>query len=532
MKTKVTKVAATKKKARSQSRSFVTPLFTYEKSVEEKKKIVESQLDFVYSKDSDYWVRYQENALLKLFHSTLSEVDGYKAFLKENRVTVSKIKNYSDFIKLPFITKDNYLRKYDWKKLSKKGSLVNGALVMTATSGSTGKPFYFPRNSSPDMSSAFYHQMFVRYSKVKVSKSTLVIDCFAMGVWIGGLLTYQAFKHISERGSPLTIITPGVNKKEIYDSLKYLGVHYDQIILCGYPPFIKDVVDEAEAHGIFWRDYNIRLVFAAEGFSETFRDYMVKKIGIKNLYRDIMNIYGSADIGTMAEETPVCVLIRRLAVEHVGLYTKLFGQASRLPTFAQYIPSVINFEVSEGRLYVSSDMVMPLVRYEIGDNGGVFSYKEVMEIFTTEGIDLKKEIKKAGLEDTVAELPFVFVYERTDFSTKLYGAIIYPEYVKQGLQKENLETYITGKFTMYTKFNENQDEYLEVNVELRPNISESKWLQEEVTHTVARSLIEKSAEHKNNADMMKGKVDPVIIFWPHEHESHFKTGGKHKWTKK
>jgi phenylacetate-CoA ligase len=111
-----------------------------------------------------------------------------------------------------------------------------------------------------------------------------------MGVWIGGLLTYQAFKHITESGYPMTIITPGVNKKEIYDALKHLGPHYDQIILCGYPPFMKDVVDEAHLHGIVWSRFDIRMVFAAEGFSEAFRDYMMKKTGMKNPYRDTMNI--------------------------------------------------------------------------------------------------------------------------------------------------------------------------------------------------------------------------------------------------
>jgi hypothetical protein len=86
---------------------------------------------------------------------------------------------------------------------------------------------------------------------------------------------------------------------------------------------------------------------------------------------------------------------------------------------------------------------------------------------------------------------------------------------------------------MYTKHNETQDEYLEVNVELLPGVNETKALYEDVAHAVSKSLIEKSAEHKNNVSMMsKGKVDPVIVFWPHEHEIHFKNGGKHKWVKK
>jgi len=136
------------------------------------------------------------------------------------------------------------------------------------------------------------------------------------------------------------------------------------------------------------------------------------------------------------------------------------------------------------------------------------------------------------LEGSVAELPFISIYERTDFSTKLYGAIIYPEYIKLGLQNDVLERYLTGKFTMFTKNDPNEDEYLEVNIELKSGITESDWLNQEVTRLITESLIEHSAEYKNNADMMSGRVKPRIVFWPHENPTHFQTGIKQKWVKK
>jgi phenylacetate-CoA ligase len=295
---------------------------------------------------------------------------------------------------------------------------------------------------------------------------------------------------------------------------------------------MKDLVDEAKEHGVVWTNFNLKFLFAAEGFSEVFRDYMIKKTGMTNLYRDITNIYGSADLGTMAEETPVCILLRRLALQNQALYIKLFGQATRLPTLAQYIPDFINFESEEGTIYCTGDNVLPLVRYEIGDSGGVLTYDEVVEICKEEGVDLHAEIKKVGIEDTITELPFVYLYERSDFSTKLYGAIIYPEYIKKGLSVEHLEKHVTGKFTMYTKYDNNEDAYLEVNVELQLGVTQTKRLHGEVTEAISLSLIEKSAEHKNNVSMMpKGKVDPRIVFWDYENDTHFRKGGKQKWVK-
>ena len=527
------KISVTRRKTKHKTSPKKMTVFFSLTEKDTVKSNIDSQLDFISTQTSEYWELFEKKSLLNLFRTTFQEVTAYRSFLKQHKINPLKIQNYDNLAFVPPVGKDSYLRAHPWEMLCKKNALTKESLVMTSTSGSTGSPFYFPRSSVLDMRSALSHRMFMRSSKLKANKSTLVIDCFAMGVWIGGILTYQAFKHIGESSHALTIITPGVNKKEIYDALKHLGPHYDQIILCGYPPFMKDVVDEAYDHGIVWSDFDLRMVFAAEGFSETFRDYMMKKTGMKNPYRDTMNIYGSADCGTMAQESPVCILIRRLAIQHIALYTKLFGQAARLPTLTQYIPSSISFEAIDGRVYVSSDTVLPLVRYEIGDNGGVFTWKEFIEMCGREGVDIWKEIKKAGIEDTISELPFVYIYERTDFSTKLYGAIIYPEYVKHGLQIENLEKYLTGKFTMYTKYNEQEDEYLEVNIELHVGINESEWLRHEVTNSVSKSLIEKSAEHKNNVNMMpKGKVDPVIVFWPHEHQTHFKNGGKQKWVKK
>ncbi len=461
----------------------------FKKESKLRKDFANKQIDFIYSKKSEFWKKEQTTKLLDLFHACAKNVKAYKDFLKKARINPSNVTTFEDFQKILPVNKDNYLRSYPWEKLCMPGSLIEQSLVLTSTSGSTGRPFYFPRNGLLDAQSSIYHQMFLRNSNIDVNKSTLVLVCFGMGVWIGGVITYQAFKSISERGYPMTILTPGVNKREIYEALKNVGSKYDQIIMCGYPPFMKDVVDEAKANGVSWHNFNIKMIFAAEAFSEKFRDYIISKTGMKNAYRDTMNIYGSADLGTMAEETPISILIRRLALKNKKLYERIFNQATRLPTLAQYIPHFINFECTGNNVYCSGDNVLPLVRYEIGDNGGVHDFAEVEEIFKEVGMDLREETEKAGITDTIAELPFVYIYERTDLSTKLYGAIIYPEYIKLALQDATLEKYITGKFTMFTQHDENQDEYLEVNIELKPGINESDWLSKEVSKLVSASLI-------------------------------------------
>lgn len=469
---------------------------------------------------------------LDVFHSCAQNVPAYGDFLKKNGIDQATVKAADDLKKVPPVGKNNYLRAYPLERLCMNGSLAAGSVVYTSTSGSTGDCFYFPRDNAIDMRSSVYHEMFLRNSRTPVNGSTLVMVCFGMGVWIGGIITYQAFKMIAERSYRLAIITPGVNKNEIFEALKNVAPKYDQVILCGYPPFMKDVIDEAPLHGVDWKKFSVKIIFAAETFSEAFRDRLAERVGIRDVFRNTMNIYGSADLGTMAEETPVCILVRRLALANKGLFKKIFKEASRLPTLAQFHPGFIDFACDGQKVYCTSDSVLPLTRYEIGDNGGVMDFDEVEQAFAEEGMDLRNEIKKAGLEDTLCELPFIYIYERTDLSTKFYGAIVYPEHVRGGLLHDGLQEHITGKFAMSVKYDDNMDEYLEINVELKPGASGSGELVQEVSKRVFDSLVEKSAEYKNNADMFSVKVQPKIIFWPHEDPTHFRPGAKQKWVKK
>lgn len=233
----------------------------------------------------------------------------------------------------------------------------------------------------------------------------------------------------------------------------------------------------------------------------------------------------------MAFESPLCILIRRLCSANKKLFKDVFDDINKTPTLAQYIPAFTSFESKDGNLLVTGNSSLPLIRYTIGDNGGVISFGEMLHHLSKNDIHLKEEMIRVGIEDCYYQLPFVYVYERTDFSTKLYGAIIYPEYVKSALLHKDIEKSITGKFTMLTCFDEKQDEYLEVNVELKQGIMESDKLNEEVTTLISESLIFRSAEHRNNAQMIPEKVKPRIFFWSHEHPLHFQSGIKQKWVK-
>ena len=470
-----------------------------------------------------------EKNALNLFRKAAREIPAYKDFLKKNKFDPDSVRSFNDFGTIPTTSKKNYLRNYPLKSLCWNGTLSDKSLVFAATSGSTGDPFYFPRSSIIDNFATEYHESFLKNANIK--GSTLVMDCFGMGVWIGGIITYQAFRNLADRGRNLTIITPGVNKKEIFAALEHIAPLYDNLILCAYPPFLKDIADEAKAHGVDWKKFHVYIVCAAESFSERFRDYIINKMGVKNPVTDIMNIYGTADNGVMGTETPLTVAIRRSIVPNSRVYKTLFAQADRVPTFAQYDPNKIHYESINYDIFFTADNALPFIRYEIGDYGGLLTFEEVKNILAEHGINMGDIITKANIERTVTDWPFIYVYDRIDLATKLYGAIIYPEHVKEGIAHDSLEDLVTGKFTMSTKNDRSQNEYLEINVELRPHVEMNETLELKIAERISKVLLLRNAEHRNNFGVMQNKVSPRVKLWEHEHPKYFKPGIKQKWVR-
>ncbi len=484
-----------------------------------------SKLSHTSSKE---WGKLREKHMLALFHAAAARVPAYKDFLKKNGVRASSVKTLHDYASVPPVNKANYLRKYPLKDLCWDGTLEK-PIVFAATSGSTGKPFYFPREEKLAHEYAVLWDMFLANAKPQ-KKPTLVIICFGMGVWIGGMITYEAVSLASKHGQNISILTPGINKEEILNALRDLSPNFGQTILVGYPPFIKDLIDDALLAGIALPRLNVRLFFAAESFSETFRDRMAKSAGIKNPLRDTLNIYGTADIGAMAFETPTSILLRRLAGADQKLFSHLFGETVKTPTLAQYDPYFTNFESANGEILLTGDSAIPLVRYAVGDRGGVTTFADAVSSPTLSRTDLERAAKKYDVP--LLELPFVYVYERADFSVKLYGATLFPEHVREALQEESMLKRITGKFSMQVLTDKHHDQYLELNVELAHGSRPSSSLEEKISHAVTKNLLKKNSEYKNNYASMKDRVIPKVVLWPYEDPKYFKPGIKQKWVKK
>lgn len=495
--------------------------FTFPRSI--KKRIRELQ-----SKPASYWEHLGFGVLKDLFAYASQNVPAYKAFLGRRRVALRKLKTHDDLLKLPISSKA-YVNAHALPDLFPHAD-VSHVTTFSATSGSTGELTYFPRGESEDSQYEYISELFLRNQFEIHKKKTLGIIGFGLGIWIGGIFTYKNFNRIAAKGYPLSLIPIGPNKDLFLLSLKKFGMLYDQVILMGYPPFIKDIIDEAPSYGIDLTQYSLRIFTAAEGFSEEFRSYIAARAGIKNPLRDIMNLYGTVELGTMAHETPLSALVRKLASEHPAICDALFPRKRILPTLAQYHPYLTYFEQVEDEVIGSGYASMPLIRYSFPDVGGVIPFDTMVEKLKSVEIDIFKEAKQHGITDTIFKLPFVYVYERADFTLVLRGANIYPGEIRCALEQRQFSRSLTGRFTMVKKENKRLDEYLEIHVELKRGAKDTPALRSAIQQAIVTTLRTDNSEFADQYASAPEKVTPRIVLWPYQDPLYFNPTKKQRWS--
>ena len=490
----------------------------------------ENLLTKLHNESEKYWINKGEKRALQLFKEMSVRVPAYRDFLKINKVDPSKIASIKDFENIPTLNKDNYLRKYPKEKLCWDGNFAKGQWVISSTSGSTGQPYYFPRESSQDWQYAITAELYLRNNFQIHKKRSLYIVAFPMGAWIGGLFTYEALKLLSQKGNyDLSIITPGIHKQEVINAVKQLGGHFDQIIIGSYAPFLKDILDDGKRAGIKWEELNVKFIFSAEAFTEKFRDYVLKMTNNDDPITSTLNHYGTVDLGTMAHETPESILIRRTLVENDQLEF-LFPEPYRQPTLAQYNPELFYFEAQGNNLICSAYSGIPLFRYDLSDYGGILTRGQLHSRLIDYGYNVDSILKSITDRQLTWNLPFVFVYERNDFSVSYYAFQLYPDTIRRGLQDDNLETYLTGKFSMEVNYSESGRQQLNIYIELRHAIVPTKTIENEVLEGIQRKLMDESSEYREVYKMVGPEALPKIVLLEYEDEKYFKPGTKQKWV--
>jgi phenylacetate-CoA ligase len=468
-----------------------------------------------------------ELAVLELFRDVCANVPAYQNWLEQQGISPQQIQSFTDFQALPLLTKTNYIQAYPLNALCRQGKIESCDFI-AVSSGSTGKPTFWPRFLTNELDIARRFERIFRDSFQAETGKTLAVVCFSLGTWVGGIYSANCCRHLAAKGYPITVVTPGNNHQEIFRAVGELAPLFDRLVLLGYPPFLKDVIDRGVAEGINWQEHNVKLVMAGEVFSEEWRTLVASRVGSTNPCYDFASLYGTADAGVLGNETPLTICIRRFLAENPQAARELFGE-SRLPTLVEYDPLSRFFETQDDTLLFSGDNGIPLIRYHIADRGGIISYTQMQQFLADWGFDAIAEL---GLDANapIYTLPFVYIFGRANFIISYYGANIYPENVQVGLEQPEVSHWVTGKFVMEIKFDADNNSYLAIAVELAPNITADFPKQKAISTSILTQLLRLNSEYANYVSQERQL--PRITLLPFGEPEYFPAGVKHRYTRR
>lgn len=489
------------------------------------KKFLNYSIDKQYSelvnRPPEFWEKMGKEKAIDTAKAASNSIPAYKDFLISANITNSI--TAETFNTLPLMSKDNYLTKYPLKNVNWGGSL-NNQNVISVSSGSTGNPFFWPRDALLEKEVDSAYELLL--SKVfEIDKySTLLIIGYSMGMYVAGPFTFSSILRVAQKGYPLTIVTPGIEIKDIIRVVSHLAAQFDQIIIAGYPPFVKDVLDAGDRASIPWKQYKVRYIFGAESFTEKWRNHVLSRTRTGDDLSATSNTYGSADSAILGMESELSIFIRREASENKELRQLLFRN-ERLPALFQFNPLFKYFEqIENNSLIFTSSAGLPLIRYKIGDTGGVIKYNDAIKMLRALGISIPARLIKHSYK-----LPFVYLYDRADFTVHLYGVNIYIENVKAALDLSPLANHFTGKFMMTTTTKRNFDQVLTIYLELNQDTKASSSLKKLAEKYICEVLKEKNSEFCRLHDGVGRKASPKVKLIEHGNKKYFSVGVKQKW---
>jgi phenylacetate-CoA ligase len=179
------------------------------------------------------------------------------------------------------------------------------------------------------------------------------------------------------------------------------------------------------------------------------------------------------------------------------------------------------------------------------DTGGIISYNAMLEFLAEWGFNpiaaLQHESPNSELRTQnsplptphsprgIHQLPFVYVFGRSNFTVSYFGANIYPENVTVGLEQPGIQEWVTGKFVLQVKEDADKNRFLSVVVELAPGVEGSEALREAIASSILSQLLRLNSEFANYVPAEY--QTPQVTLAPMGDFEYFPIGVKHRYTR-
>lgn len=462
---------------------------------------------FVEGAKPELLVKLGKKKAFYVFKRAAKNVRHYKEFLETHNLdssAIRAIRNFDDFLsKVPTIDKESYVKTSKFLSDMCLNEHISEAEILVRSSGFTGKPCTWPRSKEEEENARTFFTFGLDLLYHTYKYRSLFINGFALGTWVSGVDVLKA------SGDMCTTINPGINDDEVLDIYNTFKNEFEQVIIAGNPVFLKNLLEDGLDKGINWADCRVNLLTGGEPITEEFRDYLYGIIGAEPLTKDSCSIYsgyGASDIGiTGINETFDSVHIRRLAWKDKALFAKIFGNAKTLPMLFQYDPTKYFIrKLESGELEFTTcnlDVMMPLIKYNIHDNGGLYSYADMNCILKEFKIDMKIKLP----------LPFIYVEGRSDNSLKFCSSFVYPENIINSIHSAKmLVKMTTGKFKMSSVVDRKRNESLLVELQLKKGIKQNNSIQKKYSRAIEETLLKENMDLTDDIKILKKKGKQIV----------------------
>jgi phenylacetate-CoA ligase len=323
---------------------------------------------------------------------------------------------------LPITTKHSYVDRWALAARCTGGRIPACGGELDESAGSSGAPYTWIR-SQPEL--ADVHRslaLLARHLLPADGHPFVVLNAFSMGAWATGTNVAVALRAVG------TVKSCGPDVDKVLGTMALLGDEPSYIV-CGYPPFLRTLLDTAAERGVDLSGLRLYGFVGGEGMTEAGR------ARLERTFVRVWSAYGASDLDIgVAAETPVSVWLRRQAATRPELALALFGRTDRLPMVFQYDPcdyfvETVTSEAGASELVVTvtRPMLSPRIRYNVGDEGGTVTFATATEACRAVGLD------PSQAEARPFRLPFLFVHGRSDQTLSFMGANLYPEDVAAGI---------------------------------------------------------------------------------------------------
>jgi phenylacetate-CoA ligase len=377
--------------------------------------------------------------VLGLFAEASRTVPAYRRFLESHGVDPRAIKDFEGFRSLPLIDKHNYLvpnrgRSEDFCA----GGNVSAFHTVSRSSGSSGEPIYLPRNARQEViTGRGLESMWVAFWDIH-RRTTLLLVCYDMGMWVAGEMSADLSREMAKKHPGMTVATPGSDIAETLAVIRDLAHGYQQTIILGYPPFLRQLIVRGEEEGIVWKDLHVRLFPTGEGYSELWRSRVLEHLGAEDNLRTVCGAFGSSEGLLVGLETPFSILVRQLASRDEALRRDIYGTSDDCDSLVQHSPMGLFIEIVDSEMIITSSGAAPLIRYNTHDRGGSAPFAHVMDSLARHGYGAD-EFREAGLDERhIWRMPFLYSFGRRD-CVSVDGANIFVEGVAPALLKAGMQ---------------------------------------------------------------------------------------------